>query len=79
MRTKALIIGATSPFLGPPVFIEKGDWLIECEDGCHINVIYNDDIYPNVYSITVQGPARLRVELVHGSDVSIEARQLAHA
>lgn len=79
MRTKALLIGATSPFLGPKVFLERGDWTIDCGDGIGVNIIYNEDTYYNIRIMTVKGPASIRVELFQGEDVSLEARQLAHA
>lgn len=80
MKKKALLVGASAPFVGPMIIVDEGTWVVEdCEKGVNINLDINGETHFLGDKLIVQGPARIIAELVEGINVCLSLRQIANA
>lgn len=60
MRTKALLVSAIGPFLGPAVNLEKGEWLVDAPPFIQILSDAGETLKGN----KILGPARIRARVL---------------
>lgn len=81
MRKKALLVGALSPFTGPWVFIEEGEWVVESPSlGGEFQLEIEDiGLFSlGIGDLIVKGPTRIRAIVIEG-EAHINAKQLQRA
>lgn len=67
MRAKALLVGAVSPFIGPWVHLEEGEWIVEAlpsfGDLVKLIICAEDFEWEHTLSVqaTIVGPVKVRV------------------
>lgn len=78
-RRKSFLVRATSPFLGPWVWLGKGEWKFKGsgeENGVEIKILNGKETLDLSPSLRLSGPVRIRAELVKGENVFLSAEQV---
>ncbi len=81
MKKKSLIVGAGSPFMGPAVHLEAGEWLVEPPSGGVAKLMIENGVGTRTredFPLRVHGPCRVWGVVVEGTAVYLDAQQVTN-